>query len=520
MKKLTIALFAVAFGLVVAGAAFADTDINVYGASAQFNFWSAQAQAWLESPTGGGCTIGGTKSQSVTPTDNTPAGVLYHGAKYFMAQDTSCANDPNGGGTITLRVTAFDSYDGLGSVSGQSDPFLPDVSTTGPWGMISWPGATCTGNQRTMLNSTSAAVFPTNYACETIILGATDVTPDLLVQTAQGTYIDGPKTTAFPYNFDLTAYPLPLSGVPLNHYQPVVVPFGIFVNKGVTETTCIGGTNAGAPCSAAGQCNSGSCALAVPPQGAPWPNGAIQSLSLDMVSQLFSGRISNWNKLGAQFPNLPVAICLRVPGSGTLATFDYSIMHRTGAALPEFENTIGPPEIWFNFTSGDMMNCINNVAGAIGIADADQANKTSGGSNGGTYGPVPYNGYPPSRANIRNGLYDFYSIENLWENPANVEKSGQTYGPSAPGYHPLVVNFVDYANLPSDIPAARTFWASQAEMLQLKTGTGYPTPRAGGAGSVCVGGTNPGAICPATACTGGGVCTQQSCADYPAELCP
>ena len=88
-----------------------------------------------------------------------------------------------------------------------------------------------------------------------------------------------------------------------------------------------------------------------------------------------------------------------------------------------------------------------------------------------------------------------------------------------PNYHPLVVNFTNYANNPTNIPSGRPFYASQAEMLYLKTGTGYPALRTGGAGSVCIGGTNDGAICPANACLGGGVCTQQTCANN-AAACP
>ncbi len=489
MKKLTIALAVGALTLSMAAIGSADTSINVYGASAQTNFWSAQAQGWLQSPTGGGCT-GAFSQQTVSPHDGTPAGVYYHGAKYYIGQAASCANDPNGRGTITVRVTAFDSYDGLSPVLGYTNPWVPDVSTQAA---ANWQGNPCTGNKRAMLNTTTSSTFPGAFACEPVNLGATDVTPDLLVQRGSGAHVDGPGTSGGSFNVNLSQYPLNPQG--LNHYQPVVVPFAIWANKGVAAKTCTAG-NIGAFCSANADCGTGgTCGPAVP----------LQSLSLDMVSQIFSGKLKNWNQFGAAFPNQTIQVCLRVPGSGTQATFDYSVMHRTGFAMPILEAGSGSPLVYFNYTTPDMMNCIDGNAGAIGIADADS------GPGANTYGPISYAGYAPSRANIRNGLYDFYSIENLWENPSDANYAS---------YHPLVVNFTNFANNPANIPSARKFWASQAEMLQLKSGTGYPTPRSGGAGSVCTGGTNDGAVCPATSCTGGGVCKQQTCANYPATLCP
>ena len=388
-KRLLISLFAAAFTLSMAMAAGANTDINVYGASAQFNFWSAQAQAWLDSPNGGGCTGGTFASKSFTPTDGAPAGVLYHGAKYFMAQDTVCANDPAGaGGTITIRVSAFDSYDGLNSVLGNQDSFVPDVSsqaaTIAAGGV---PGGPCTGSQRTMLNVTSAPTFPVNFACEPVNLGATDVTPDLFTQHASGNHIDGPGSANNHWNINLNSLPLDPTG--LNQYQPVVVPFALFVNKGITTATCSGGAivlnippNTGSPCTANAQCtNGGTCGAAAP----------IQSMSLDMITQLYTQKVKNWNQFGSAFPNQNVTLCLRVPGSGTAAAFDYSIMHRTGTTLPNLEVTAGAPQVYFNFTTGDMMNCINNTPGAIGYADADQNLSALPNVNG----PLIYAGWSP-----------------------------------------------------------------------------------------------------------------------------
>ena len=56
MKKLTMALAVGALTLSLAGIGSADTDINIYGASAQVNFWAGLASTYLADPAGANCT--------------------------------------------------------------------------------------------------------------------------------------------------------------------------------------------------------------------------------------------------------------------------------------------------------------------------------------------------------------------------------------------------------------------------------------------------------------------------------
>lgn len=158
----------------------------------------------------------------------------------------------------------------------------------------------------------------------------------------------------------------------------------------------------------------------------------------------------------------------------------------------------------FNMTSDEETSCITGTAGAVGFADAD---KTATGMY-----QVPYQGALPTRANIRNGVYDgFWTVQHLFQNPAASDYSAKK---------PIVQNLVNFANLPAN-SAKPAVYATAAEMLIQKTtpnATTFPTRVA--AGSLCVGGTNPGAVCTDdSACTGGGSCTQQTCGNYPNGQC-
>jgi hypothetical protein len=520
MKKLFIAILAVAFGLAIAGAASADTDINVYGASAQFNFWSAQAGNWLTSATGGNCTGGATTSPASGIT--TISGLTLHGQKYFWAQGSTCGAD-TGAGKITVRVVAGDSVDGLAQVVPEAYPFDAKV----PGGHLD--PLICAAGTRTMMAGTGSLSVPasTDMSCYPVTLGASDVTPDLFTQqtTSAGSYFDGPTGS------DVAWGPINLNGhVPnvgsLNHYQPVVVPFGIWLNSTVQLSTCTNSNNAvytGSPCTANSQCGTstqpGTC-------GAP---ANVTNISLDWVTQILGGSIYNWNDLNSAFSNEPIVICLRVPGSGTLATADYTFVKRaTNVALPVAEAPVGggvQPYVYFNFTSGDLEKCVNTEKGAIGILDADDS-KVNG---AGGYGPVALNGQLPTRQNIRTGLYDYFTIENLYE----AAKCASGASPFAADCHAVVENFVNYANVPANITASgRNLYASSAEMLVWKTSTAYPAVRLDyqgnfpGAASLCTTGTGDAGdplsnFCDTT-CTGGGSCVQQLCTGTPAvtAVCP
>jgi hypothetical protein len=73
------------------------------------------------------------------------------------------------------------------------------------------------------------------------------------------------------------------------------------------------------------------------------------------------------------------------------------------------EDTGNGYSFYFNDGSADEMYCINSLSGAVGYADADQSLASYPNTHA-----VTYNGVAPSKANITAGLYDFFTIQNLY----------------------------------------------------------------------------------------------------------
>ncbi len=160
MKKLMICLVVGAFALSLAGVSSA-TDVNIYGASAQYNFWSKLASTWMQNTLG--CNAPTTLSVDTTSSssavhDNVPSGVYYHGAKYFIATSTSCSAVSDG--NLTIRIAAYDSMDGINALLGNTNP----VDVMG-----------CKGIQRTQLNTVAGGNAANNFKCYDTHLGASDV---------------------------------------------------------------------------------------------------------------------------------------------------------------------------------------------------------------------------------------------------------------------------------------------------------------------------------------------------------
>lgn len=49
------------------------------------------------------------------------------------------------------------------------------------------------------------------------------------------------------------------------------------------------------------------------------PTNPVETLSIDQISEIYAGQITNWSEVGG--PNLPINVYSREPGSGTLTTF-------------------------------------------------------------------------------------------------------------------------------------------------------------------------------------------------------
>jgi hypothetical protein len=247
------------------------------------------------------------------------------------------------------------------------------------------------------------------------------------------------------------------SPVVLGNAQPLVVPFGAFVNRAVAYNKCVGGANAGQLCSTDTDCPSSNCratsdgnALASDCSNA----NTIDDLTREQLVALFSGVVKNWADFGRYYASQPVVSCFRHAGSGTHATIDYTVMHSSwGASMsttqklpaadygtgvyvtavnPASPNLSTANVIWFNDSTGDSMKCLQGASangawsgatahttsciGAVGYADADSACPAPPAN----VAAVKYNGKFASREAIRNGRYDWFSNQQMYWNPANT----------------------------------------------------------------------------------------------------
>jgi hypothetical protein len=442
MKKNMIALLTGAALLSAAGVACA-TDLNLYGSSAQYPYWSAQAKTWLtKSVANGGLGCTATANEQGATSPGTPAAGT-SGVNCYAIQATGCTSTAvDSSKIVNFRYCSNNSVTGVQSIGGTGGN--PD---------------SCTDNfQRKMVNPDATGTT----SCQTVKAGIADVSGEAFTQSSAGLKLGpmGGATVTPGYNG--------VSTTGLIAKNTVVVPFGFFVNKAVTATQCTAGL-IGNVCSANAECNTGISGTSNDGVCNTTPT-TITNISRLQAAMLFSGQVSDWSQFGAYYTANPVVLCLRHAGSGTHATLDYAVMSAGttgwGAPLVTAEDPAGPPVIWFNNGSGDMSNCINgdttltttgSLIGAIGYSDADMVvGKAASSQN---IAQVKYNGFYPTRTHIRNGEYDFYAPSWLYYN--NTHNSTDTNA---------ILNMVTYAQNPANVPAAKAnYWAALSEMQFVKS---------------------------------------------------
>lgn len=392
----------------------ATVEVNVYGASAQYLFWNDAADNFLLSK---GC------SNVVQAQDSTK--------KHGITSGKACTGF--GGNDVVVRYSAKASYESVRSLKGTSNP-----------------DSCSNAFQRKMADSVTA---PNTLACKTVTLGASDVAGEAFVQESHGQKF-GPLGGG---NVDIVLTGEDASG--LTSYNPLVVPFGFFVNNAVTATKCTtaAGALAGEYCSSDADCGgaAGSC-------GAP---GTIDNITRLQAVNIFAGYATNWSDFGGYFTAQPIVACLRHAGSGTAAALDFSVMKGNGWGniIASFEN---PDAIWFNEGSSDLIKCVNgnstatptgSLIGAIGYADADQAVGVAGTSQ--NVKAVKYNGHFGTRYNLRNGAYDFWTTQWVYEDAARTTAAQR----------PVVDALVAFASSPANVPSTKAkYWATKDEMKFFK----------------------------------------------------
>ena len=177
------------------------SDINIYGASAQFTFWKAEFPLYLQAA---GCTLGisGTTSDG----------------KHFI-QQANC-----GGNTLNFRVSSKASYDG---------PLAVDFNTTNPF-----RDTTCSAsgaNYRPMIDPSTCSggtcAIPTSSNCYPVTVGASDVLVQDFQQFSSGALLGPLGGAATTRNFANS--PITLSANTVDYCRPEAIPFAFFVNSSV-----------------------------------------------------------------------------------------------------------------------------------------------------------------------------------------------------------------------------------------------------------------------------------------------
>jgi ABC-type phosphate transport system substrate-binding protein len=440
MKRSTKAILTGAALIALSGTAFAaQTDINIYGASAEFNFWKTAAKDFMTHSYGFNCT-------ATVPSDGTPA--LDSTGNHGVLKGTGCTNAPTD--TIVLRFSSKASYDGVFAALAVQNTNADNTCGTSSAALL---------NQRKMADlPTDGSHTAPSLTCQPVTVGASDIPADSFVQTSSG-QLKGPNGGAvISRSFGTADLPgIDTSALANNPMQPVKVPFGFFVNTSVTAKTCTAG-RVGDYCNADVDCTTkvngttvpGTCGTA---------SSVINNVSREMAELLFSGQISNWSQFGPAFTAQPVVLCLRHAGSGTAATLDLAVMNHGGwgANLVSQEvatvDAFHPVQTWFNDGSGDMKYCLQNKVGSVGYLDADS------GVNANTAGPLKYNGSYPSAYAIKNGVYDFWADQTVYF-PDTISANQLT----------AVSSLLDYLNSDTGLSAAgyANFWAASSSMTVTK----------------------------------------------------
>lgn len=331
-----------------------------------------------------------------------------------------------GGSPIIIRYSATGSSDGVNKLlQPAANPasnmlFLDHSLTTGCTGpvVVIRPSDGKQYNNTTGCNNTNTVSLPTH-------MGASDVQGASFHQS-------GPVGTSV----------TPLDDSTLNSVQTAIVPFSLFVGKGVVRDV------AGAP------------------------GGQIGGLSRMEIEAIFNRNVTDWKRLGFgtvtdAAPGVleatsPIVLCLRNAGSGTKAAFDETVMINAN------ETSVGSTSVIFSSSSSGVLTCLSTNRRSIGYMDSDAVvNFNPGGSQAGNAYPIRIDGglaNDPSltdpKRDLKCGKYPYWAGWRL-----NRRTTSEGVGIDA-----LAQAFVDNAGLQTTIGIIPTgaYWASDEEMAVSK----------------------------------------------------
>ncbi|MDY6989266.1 MAG: substrate-binding domain-containing protein [Thermodesulfobacteriota bacterium] len=493
MKKILSTMVAAAAMFAMVGVASAapdacDCSINLYGASAQYKFWTDAADNYLINR---GCAPADTYLADGDPLGDRDNGIAICAGSTGVGVGGTVTGSGmpgvGGGGTMCLRYTSYASFEGIYSVS-DANPLSVDStycdSVTGSQNGDLTPGCVTPDTGYRMLADEMQSTFAlapavgtvSALACRDIHIGASDVEAAAFQQQSSG-QLQGPcmggAYSASVYNVDSYLCP------GYRFHKPLIVPFTFFKNDDCANTT-------------------------------PVPFDDMTDI---MAAAIFSGAVNDWNDFDPSLPSKRIKACMRHAGSGTHATLYASILFHQSANLiqSEMDNThplVGmglAPEAYFNKGSSDMMYCVGgrckNAAvrtteptsyGAVGYADVD---KFTGAANCtlGKYGYVQrmlFNGQgcvtgacDNSHTGSGTGLHarsdtvatykdivkygrnHFWADQHLYSCPHDFNPGIDSSCYPQCGSTDWIADLAAFASVPGNLPASKApYWATQGEM--------------------------------------------------------
>lgn len=235
---------------------------------------------------------------------------------------------------------------------------------------------------------------------------------------------------------------VPLDDSSLNSVGTAVVPFAIYVGKGVVKDV------AGAP------------------------GGPISGLSRLEIEAIFNRSVTDWKRLGfGSVTDLapgvleatsPITLCLRNAGSGTKAAFDETVM------INNNETSVANASVIFSSSTSGVLSCLASNRRSIGYMDADQVvSFNPGGAQAGNAYVIRVDGglaNDPSltdpKRDLKCGKYAYWSALRLNRRTAS----------EGAAIDALTQAFIDNAGLQNTISFIPTgaYWASDEEMAVFK----------------------------------------------------
>lgn len=410
MRSSTRYLSIIAGGLALAGlagTAQAQTVLNIGGSSAGRNFAT-------DVPLNV-CDVGIVGAPSTYPNRYSSA----DGNKITWVCNRSSLQ-------VTMRYSATGSSDGVNKLlQPASNPasnmlFLDHTLTTGCTGPVAVfrPSDNRPYNNTTGCNNANTISLPVH-------MGASDVQGASFHQV-------GPVGTTITALDDST----------LNSVQTAIVPFTLFVGKGVVKDV------AGAP------------------------GGPITGLSRMEIEAVFNRAVTDWKRLGfgtvtdatpgTLEATSPIVLCLRNAGSGTKAAFDETVMINAN------ETSVANASVVFNSSSSGVLSCLSTNRRSIGYMDADAVvNFNVGGAQAGNAYAIRIDGglaNDPSlsdpKRDLKCGKYPYWAG---WRLNRRTTSEG-------PEIDALAQAYLDNAGLAVTIGQIPTgaFWASDEEMAVFK----------------------------------------------------